>query len=66
LVGLSAQCGLAGYLNFEEALGTTLEDALQSVFNNFGVNYQIIAGLAYGLDNHGPRDLREVFEVSGE
>lgn len=60
---LSAQYGNEGYLDFEEALATALEDAYKGQIRESGVNYYLIAGLAYGLDNHHPRDLRGVYEI---
>jgi hypothetical protein len=60
---LSAAYGQDGYLDFEEALATAFEDAYHGEFNNHGENYYMIAGLAYGLDGHEPREFREVFEI---
>lgn len=60
---LSAAYGQDGYLAFEEALATAMEDAYNGKFVDHGVNYYLIAGLAYGLDGHNPRDFREVHEV---
>lgn len=60
---LSAAYGQDGYLAFEEALATAMEDAYNGRFVDHGVNYYLIAGLAYGLDGHNPRDFREVYEV---
>lgn len=60
---LSAAYGQDGYLAFEEALATAMEDAYNGEFIDHGVNYYLIAGLAYGLDEHSPRDFREVYEV---
>ena len=60
---LSAQYGQDGYLDFEESFATALEDAYHGRFVGHGENYQIIAGLAYGLDNHSSRDFRQVYEV---
>jgi hypothetical protein len=60
---LSAAYGQNGYLDFEEAFATSLEDAYKGEFDNHGVNYYMVAGLAYGLDDHVPRDLRETFDV---
>lgn len=60
---LSAAYGQNGYLDFEEAFATSLEDAYKGEFTNHGVNYYMVAGLAYGLDGHAPRDLRETFYV---
>lgn len=60
---LSAAYGQEGYLPFEEAAATALENAYQGKFKNSGVDYYVIAGLAYGLDNHEPRDFREVYEI---
>ncbi len=60
---LSAAYGQDGYLNFEESLATALEDAYEGKFADHGVDYYLIAGLAYGLDNHAPRDFREVYEI---
>ena len=60
---LSAAYGQNGYLDFEEAFATSLEDAYKGKFKEHGVNYYMVAGLAYGLDDHEPRDLRETFDV---
>lgn len=60
---LSAAYGQDGYLAFEEGLATAMEDAYKGGFVDHGVNYYLIAGLAYGLDDHDPRDFREVYEV---
>ncbi len=60
---LSAAYGQDGYLPFEEALATALEDAYNGKFVDHGVDYYLIAGLAYGLDGHETRDFREVYEI---
>ncbi len=60
---LSAAYGLDGYLDFEESFATALEDAYKDKFSNHGENYYLVAGLAYGLDNHEPRNFREVYEI---
>lgn len=60
---LSAAYGQEGYLDFEEAFATALEDTYQGKFDDHGEDYQLIAGLAYGYDNHSPRNFRETFEV---
>lgn len=60
---LSAAYGQDGYLDFEESMATAMEDAYAGEFKSHGENYYLIAGLAYGLDNHSPRDFRETFEV---
>lgn len=60
---LSAAYGQDGYLAFEEALATALEDAYKGKFEDHGVNYYLIAGLALGIDSGEPRDFREVYEV---
>jgi len=60
---LSAAYGQDGYVDFEESFATALEDAYKGEFTDHGENYYLIAGLAYGLDNHEPRDFRETFEV---
>lgn len=60
---LSAAYGQEGYLDFEEALATALEDSYHGKFDDHGKNYQLIAGLTYGYDNHSPRNFRETFEV---
>lgn len=60
---LSAQYGQDGYLDFEEALATSLQAAYKGEYSISGVNHYLTAGLAYGLDNHEPRDMREVYEI---
>lgn len=60
---LSAAYGQDGYLAFEEAMATALEDAYKGKFADHGVNYYLIAGLAYGLDGHEPRNMHEVHDV---
>ena len=60
---LSAAYGQEGYLDFEESLATALEDAYKGEFGNHGVDYQLVAGFAYGYDNHEPRDFRDTYEV---
>ena len=60
---LSAAYGQDGYLDFEEAFAAALEDAYRYKFTDRGANYQLIAGLAYGYDNHVPRDFYETFEI---
>lgn len=60
---LSAAYGQDGYLAFEEALATAMEDAYKGEFVDHGVNYYLIAGLAYGDDDHEPRNFREVYEI---
>lgn len=60
---LSAAYGQEGYLPFEEAAATALEDAYKGKFVDHGVDYYLIAGLAYGIDEHEPRDFREVYEI---
>jgi hypothetical protein len=60
---LSAAYGQEGYLDFEEAFGTALEDAYRGEYGDSGVDYYLIAGLAYGYDNHEPRAFREVYEI---
>lgn len=60
---LSAAYGQEGYLDFEEAFATALEDAHKGKFADHGVDYYLIAGLAYGFDEHSPRDFRQVYEV---
>ncbi len=60
---VSAAYGQDGYLDFEEAVAIALEDAYQGKFDDHGENYYLIAGLAYGLDNHEPRNFRETYEV---
>ncbi len=60
---LSAQYGQDGYLDFEESFATALEDAYQGKTKEHGQDYQLVAGLTYGLDNHLPRNFRETFEV---
>jgi len=60
---LSATYGQDDYLSFEEALATALEDAFHGEFIDHGVQYYLIAGLAYGFDNHAPRDFREVYDI---
>lgn len=60
---LSAAYGQDGYLAFEEAMATALEDAYKGKFADHGVNYYLIAGLAYGLDGHEPRTMREVHDI---
>ena len=60
---LSAQYGQDGYLDFEEAFATALEDAYKGIFADHGVNHYLIAGLAYGRDNHEPRDFAQTYEV---
>ena len=60
---LSAAYGQEGYLDFEEAFATALEDAYQGKFEDHGIDYYLIAGLTYGQDNHAPRAMREVYEI---
>lgn len=60
---LSAAYGQDGYLNFEEALGRAMEFAYSGKFVNSGEDYYLLAGLAYGLDSHAPRDFKGVFDV---
>jgi hypothetical protein len=60
---LSAEYGQEGYLDFEESFATALEDAYHGKSEEHGEDYQLVAGLGYGLDNHSPRDFRETFEV---
>lgn len=60
---LSAAYGQDGYLDFEESFATALEDAFKGKFGDHGQNYYLIAGLAYGYDNHPPRDFKEVYEI---
>ena len=60
---LSAAYGQEGYLDYEEALATALENASNGKFADSGEDYYLIAGLAYGLDNHAPRDFSEVYEI---
>lgn len=60
---LSAAYGQKDYLPFEEGLATAMEDALGGQFKDHGIDYYLIAGLAYGLDDHSPRNMREVFEI---
>ncbi|GAC1387555.1 MAG: hypothetical protein NVS1B7_0590 [Candidatus Saccharimonadales bacterium] len=60
---LSAVYGQDGYLDFEEAFATALEDAYKGEFVEHGANYYLAAGLAYGLDNHEPRNFAEVHSI---
>ena len=60
---LSAAYGQEGYLNFEESLGTALEDAYLSKYSSRGETYYLVAGLAYGLDHHEPRNFEETYEI---
>jgi len=59
----SARYGQDSYLKFEEALAVALQDAYRGRPREHGVDYQLIAGLAYGLDNHTPRDFNEAYEI---
>jgi hypothetical protein len=60
---VSATYGMDGYLVFEEGAATALEDAFHGKYVEHGDNYYFMAGLAYGQDNHEPRDFSEVFEI---
>lgn len=60
---LSAAYGQDGYLEFEEALAAAIEDAYDGKFTSHGDDKYLAAGLAYGLDNHEPRDFNEIFEI---
>jgi len=60
---ISAAYGQDGYLPFEESFATALEDAYNGKFTDHGQDQYLVAGLAYGLDNHGPRDFRETYEI---
>lgn len=60
---LSAAYGQEGYLAFEEALATAMQDAYIGKFKDHGINYYLIAGLAYGMDNHMERDFAEIYEI---
>lgn len=60
---LAATYGMDGYTNFEEAVATAVEDSYRGKFVSQGEDYQLVAGLAYGHDNHEPRNFRGTYEV---
>lgn len=60
---LSAAYGQDGYLDFEEAFATALEDAYEGVCEQRGEAHYLAAGFALGLDNHESREFRGVYEI---